>query len=172
MKLFGKGGKFNIIDIIVVLILVAAIVFAVMHFVDKKQEAKEEEVSEAEAVNLTEPNLRFTVFFNDIPEDMADSIVASFDGEPLHTDKWGEMLPTRMFNAWLLLDAQAVDWETGPGEDPGEEDLWITCEAHAKFKEENCKVGAQEVRIGRTYIFKTLLVEATGIVSDMEVLGE
>ena len=170
MKVFGKGGKFNIIDVIVVLVLVAVIVFAVVHFVGKNAEDEAAVPVEEDAEVLDHPNLRFTVFFEKLPADLAENVVNSLEQKTveLHGEK---LSSNQVYNARKLIPAKIVSWKTEPGE-AGRTDLWLTVEARSEILQGAYLVGTQEVRLGNKHILKTLTVELTGIVSQMEAIGE
>ena len=69
MKLFGKGGKLNIIDILIILILVAAVVFVGVRLLSDKTDTLGSENA------VTEPNLRFTVLVTDVHPELAAQVV-------------------------------------------------------------------------------------------------
>lgn len=170
MKLFGKGGKFNIIDIIVALVLIVAIVFAVVHFVGKRRDqASEEKVQEIEEVSR--PDFRFNVICEDVPADLARNIKESVSSK---TVQIGEETAdaARIYNNRKLIPAWITDCSAAPGKDETCMDLSFTVEACAKIHQGAYVVGMQEVRLGKEYILKTLMVEVSGVVTGMEAIGE
>lgn len=170
MKLFGKGGKFNIIDIIVVVILIAAIVFAVVHFTSKSDdEAIDATLGREELEQL--PHIRFTVYFEKIPSDLAESVTASLEGDDIMVDG-AAVSPTRISNNRKLVPAEAMSWETSACESAGRVDFRITVEGRAEDMGKFYRLGTQELRLGKDYIFKTLATELTGVITQMEVLSE
>ena len=170
MKLFGKGGKFNIIDVIVVLILIAAIVFAVVHFTSKSDDMDENAATEAEDLQRMH-HIRFTVFFKEVPSDLAESVIASLEGDDIKINDT-TVSPTRISNSRKLVPAEATSWETSACGSANRVDLRITVEGRAEDHESYYQLGTQELRLGRDYIFKTLAVEVEGVITQMEVLSD
>lgn len=162
MKIFGKGGKLNIIDLIIILLLVAALAFVAVRFVFGSDA---ENVSEIDAENgLFEPNLTFTVTCEETDATLAQNIIDSLkgemeiDGEPITT--------TQIYNSHKLYDAYLTDsrYDEATGM------LTLTVEAYAELDEGSYTVGSQEIRLGKEFIVKTLSVEITGYVSSMEIV--
>ena len=120
MKLFGKGGKLNVIDIIVILILIAALAFAAYKLLGPDTEALDANGS------LSSPNIRFQVLCEDIPAELADSIVSSLSSEATVID--GVVVPmNRMYNSNKLVDAQITAWDI-QADGEGRADLYLTVE--------------------------------------------
>ena len=163
MKLFGKGGKLNVIDIIVILILIAALAFAAYKLLGPDTEALDANGS------LSSPNIRFQVLCEDIPVELADSIVSSLSSEATVID--GVVVPmNRMYNSNKLVDAQITAWDIQvDGE--GRADLYLTVEAAATATGGAYSIVTQEVRLAKEYIVKTVDVEITGVIFSMEKLG-
>lgn len=163
MKLFGKGGKLNIIDLLIILILIAAIVLVCMRLFSDKTETLGSENA------VTAPNLRFTVLISDIHPELAAQIETALDGEP--TDIGGNTVEmTRLFNSNKLVDARVIAHEVTTAED-GTTELRLTVEAAAVISGGAYSVGTQEVRIGKLFNVKTLNAEIEGSVLTMEKLG-
>ena len=170
MKLFGKGGKFNIIDIIIVVILIAAIVFAVVHFATKSNDLEDDTATESEAIELM-PHVRFTVSFKELPADLAENTIAALEGEDITVGDT-KVSPARISNDRKLVPAEAVSWKATACGSVNRMDLQITIEGRAEDMESYYRMGTQELRLGRDYIFKTLTVELRGVITQMEVLSE
>ena len=163
MKLFGKGGKLNVIDIIVILILIAALAFAAYKLLGPDTEALDANGS------LSSPNIRFQVLCEDIPAELADSIVSSLSSEATVID--GVVAPTnRMYNSNKLVDAQITAWDI-QADGEGRADLYLTVEAAATVTGGAYSIVTQEVRLAKEYIVKTVDVEITGVIFSMEKLG-
>lgn len=163
MKLFGKGGKLNVIDLLIILILVAAIAFVGVRLLSDKTETLGSENA------VTAPNLRFTVLISDIHPELAAQIETALTGEP--TDIGGNVVEmTRLFNSNKLVDARVVSHRITTAAD-GTTELRLTVEAAAVISSGAYSVGTQEVRVGKEFNVKTLNVEIKGDVLTMEKLG-
>ena len=163
MKLFGKGGKLNIIDLLIILILVAAIALVCVRLFSDKTETLGSENA------ITQPNLRFTVLVEDIHPELAAQVVTALTGDP--TDIGGNTVEmTRLFNSNKLVDAKVLSHEITTADD-GTTELRLTVEAAAVVSGGAYSVGTQEVRVGKEFNVKTLNVEIKGTVLTMEKLG-
>lgn len=163
MKVFGKGGKLNAVDIVILLVLVAALVFvAVRVFSDD---------SALPAMEDTEysPNLRYTVVCEDISVSLADNLIASLEGAPFMVEGM-EVDVTQIFNANKLESANIVAWEKRATEDD-RCDLYLTIEALAAYSGGIYSVGTQEIRVGKPYTAKTTAIEINTVTYEMEQLG-
>ena len=158
-----KKRKFNVIDVIVIVILVAALAFAGYKLLNRGSE----ELGDADA--LSAPNIRFTVLCNDIDATMAQNILDSLAAEPLSIGG-STVERTRLYNSNKLVDAQIVAFEAVDGAE-GTTDLLLTVEANATATPGAYSVVTQEIRIGKDYIVKTVGVEITGQILSLEKLG-
>ena len=158
-----KKRKFNIIDVIVIVILLAALAFAGYKLLNRGGE----ELGDADA--LSAPNIRFTVLCDDIDATMADNILASLASEPMEIGG-SKVEMTRLYNSNKLVDAQVVAFEAQDGAG-GTKDLLLTVEANATATPGAYSVVTQEIRIGKDYIVKTVGVEITGQILSLEKLG-
>ena len=159
-KLFGK---LNIIDILVLLILIAAVVFVGMRLMGRGEAQPTTETPQAQA------NLRYTFLSNPIPRELAENAVAAFEGED--ADFGGTPVsPRRIYNNNLLVDAMITDWEISEAPDDMVY-LHLTIEATATYSTGRCTVGSQDLRIGVSYTAKTLVVEVVGRVTGVEKLS-
>lgn len=163
MERSEKKSKFNIIDVIVIVILVAALAFVGYKLLNRGSG----ELSDADA--LSAPNIRFTVLCDDIDATMADNILASLASEPM-TIGGSTVEMTRLYNSNKLVDAQVVAFEARDGAE-GTKDLLLTVEANATATPGAYSVVTQEIRIGKDYIVKTVGVEITGQILSLEKLG-
>lgn len=155
--------KLNIIDVIVIVLLVAALAFAGYKLLNRGNEA----LSDADA--LSAPNVRFTVLCNDLDPTMAENILASLASEPMSIGG-STVEMTRLYNSNKLVDAQVVAYAAVDGAD-GTTDLLLTVEANATATPGAFSVVTQEIRIGKDYIVKTVGVEITGQILSLEKLG-
>ena len=162
-KLFGK---LNIIDILILLILIAALVFAAVRLVGGKgADAALSAEESSEAVQ----NLRFTVLCQEIPLELAEHAVSALNGEDILIGE-DTVSPRRIFNSNVLYDAMIVDSEIIEKED-GLADLLLTVDAAATVKKGAFSIGLQEIRIGVSYIAKTTCLELVGQVQSLEFLS-
>lgn len=161
-KLFGK---LNIIDILVLLVLLAAVaLFAYRMFrpADKATIGSEIEVSE--------PNLKFSVVCEDVPREMAENINRSVHGEDRELD--GEIIsPRRIYNSGKLMDAEITECtilETG---DEDYVQIRFDLQAHAEIGSGAYAIGWQEIRLANVYSVKTIEIEIEGPVVSMEEIS-
>lgn len=160
MKIFGKGGKLNIIDVILILIVVAALVFVAVRFVFNGSDG---ETDDAQATNDS-MNITFAVSCEQTDATLAQSIIASLEGGEM--DYKGESVTTtRIYSSHKLYDAYLTDWSY----DEETEMLVLTIEACTEQDEGSYILGTQEIRLGKEFIVKTLSVEISGYVSSMEI---
>lgn len=162
MKLFGKGGKLNIVDILIILVLAAALVF-----VGYKLLGGESGQERDTSVPITQPNLRVTVLCEEISPELAESIMASLEEEPREIN--GNMVEmTQIYYTDRLADGRFVDWYTV---EKGEKvDLYLTIEAAADFSNGVYTVGGQEIRVAKAFITKSMNIEIAGVIFSMEPL--
>ena len=160
-KLFGK---LNIIDILILLILIAALVFAAIRLVG----GKDSTLSTEEASDGVQ-NIRFTVLCQEVPLELAEHAVSTLNGEDIVIGE-DAVSPRRIFNSNVLYDAMIVDSEIIEKED-GLADLLLTVDAAATVKKGAFSIGSQEIRIGVTYIAKTTCIELVGQVWSLEFVS-
>jgi len=163
MKQTNMKKKFNIIDVIVIVLLVGALAFVGYKLMNRGSGT----LGDANA--LSKPNIRFTVLCNDVDPTMADSVVKSLEAGPM--DIGGTTVEsTRLYNSNKLVDAQVVEWTVEDGAE-GTKDIRLTVEANATATPGAYSVVTQEIRIGKDYIVKTIGVEVTGQILSLEKLG-
>lgn len=173
MKIVKNGrlfGKLNIVDVLILLVVIAAVAFLAVRMVGG---------SGGETIAADEPsaqaNLRYTVLCEDMPLMQAENIVAAVTAADyelkLDDDSTIEVNPAQIFNSNKFQDAQIVSAEILPqGEDDQRAAVRFVIEAAAKNTVGSFVVGTQEVRIGRDYTVKTVDIEMLGTVSAMEKL--
>ena len=173
MKIVKNGrlfGKLNIVDVLILLVVIAAVVFLAVRLVGRN--GGETIVAEEPSA---QPNLRYTVLCEDMPLSEAENIVAAVTAADyelkLDDDSTMEVNPAQIFNSNKFQDAQIVSAEILPqGEDGQRATVSLVIEAAAKNSTGSYTVGTQEVRIGRDYTVKTVDVEVLGTVGAMEKL--
>ena len=147
MKLIDeKGrlfGKLNLIDLLVVLLIVAAVLAVAWKLVGKKA---------AETIADNRYDAEYVVLVEDTPENVA-AFAETQIGQPL-------------VNNGKILDAKITGVNTVPAED-GHVDLYVTVSGVATLSGNVYSVGPQEIRVGLEYILKTSEFELTGILSDL-----
>lgn len=157
MKIFGKGGKFNIIDILLVVIVLAVAAFAFL--APGMNETEEGDLSNVES--SAAQKISFKVICEDVSEVLANSILQTLDGPDVQLEG-NTISPRRICNNNKLVDAQITDCQYVDG------NLLFTVEGSSTFSGGAYMVGTQAVRIGRDYIVKTLDIEIDGAIYDME----
>ena len=157
--------KLNIIDILIMLVLVAAIAFAVVK-VAGRSDADDTGATDT----LSEPNLRFEMTTDELSKTLADSVQAALTADKT---KVGDVETDagRIYNGDKLIDACVTDVTVEPGETEGTYVLHITVEANATASSGHYSVGTQEIRLGKELYLKTLDVEILATVDRMEKLS-
>lgn len=175
MKIVKNGrlfGKLNIVDVLILLVVIAAAVFLVVRMTGGKG-GETIAVEEPSA----QPNLRYTVLCEDVPLTQAENAVAAVTAEDyelkLDDDSILEVSPNQIFNSNNFQDAQITSAEILPQEDSADGQrvtVRFVIEAASKNTVGSFVVGTQEIRIGRDYTVKTVDIEMSGTVSTMEKL--
>lgn len=175
MKIVKNGrlfGKLNIVDVLILLVVIAAVAFLAVRMVGG---------SGGETIAADEPsaqaNLRYTVLCEDMPLMQAENAVTAVTAEDyelkLDDDSILKVSPNQIFNSNKFQDAQITSAEILPQDDSADGQRVTVCfviEAAAKNTVGSFVVGTQEVRIGRDYTVKTVDIEMLGTVSAMEKL--
>ncbi len=160
-KLFGK---FNIVDLLVILLLIAAVIFLGMRVIRLNSDPNPAG---------SNSRIRYTVKFSSVDPEVYENAKAHIDG--------GE---TQLVAGESFIDGQVVEFwsepnqllgELGDGtyvqaQDPYFLTVYATVEAGLTGTLNN-QVVSQEIRIGRTNSLKTLSVELFGTIIDMEYLN-
>ena len=175
MKIVKNGrlfGKLNIVDVLILLVVIAAVAFLAVRMVGG---------SGGETIAADEPsaqaNLRYTVLCEDMPLMQAENAVTAVTAEDyelkLDDDSILKVSPNQIFNSNKFQDAQITSAEILPQDDSADGQrvtVRLVIEAAAKNTVGSFVVGTQEVRIGRDYTVKTVDIEMLGTVSAMEKL--
>lgn len=159
--------RWNWIDILIVLILVAAAAFAAMKFVGGDADEPTTPI-----VNHTpaEQRLRIVVSCTDVTRELAENIIASLESEPRNIN--GNMVErTRLLSGATLLDGHVTDWEIC--EQDGElVELRLTVESDVQTSNTITLIGIQEIRIGNSHFVKTVDIEIQGTIVSMTELAK
>lgn len=180
-----KQRKLNIIDLIVILLLLAATAFLIIRGIQLyraarvlEEDPKEERVNACLMPEDFTPNFRFTVVCKEVDAVLAQSIC--------------ESEYRRLYSSFALLDAYVSDISPQPSvlttvNAAGKElqtqsstltDLTFTIDAKIDLANPtsvidgnfNPLVSSQEVRLGKLFSLKTMGFEQTGTVMQMETL--
>jgi len=159
--------RLNWIDYLVIALLVAALAFVGLKVLGGDESATDT----AEENLLSTPNLTMIVEIPDLSREIAENAVASFGGEARELD--GVEVPmTRLFNSNRLVDGQIVSWEIRDTEEEELVTLRLTIDANGTVFRGSYTVGTQEVRIGKTFIAKTMSIELSGTVVSLTELAQ
>ncbi len=154
--------RFNWVDILIVLILVAAIGLVAYKMMGGDPQTLGSETA------MTEPNLRIEVVCEEVTTETAKNIIASLNSEP-RVVAGNSVEKSRLFNSNNLLDARIIDCQIEPSEEE-----WVylrfTIEANAILSSGSYSIGTQEIRIGRGYTVKTMDIEIEGSIAVMTEL--
>ncbi len=158
-KLFKK---FNIIDVIVIILILAIVVaIAWKTIVDNRPVVSEiEEEEEVELLFDNADHLVYSVVCRDISEEVAKECKAQME------------LPRakrRLMSNGEPLEGFITDCTYEVGED-GLCRIYFTMEAVLKEEDGICSVGSQEIRIGKGHTVKTYQIEVGGVIYSMEVI--
>ena len=180
-----KGKRLNIVDILVLLLLAAIVVFLVIRGIGLYRAAQVLEVESAERNENArlmpedfKPNLRVVLVCRQVENSEAERI--------------GQAEFRRLYNNYSLLNAYVSDIQIQPSvlhtvNAAGKEletksdvlsDIVFTVDAQVDLANPdsvidgnfNPLIGNQELRIGKQYILKTMELEITATVTDMEIL--
>lgn len=157
MKLFGKGGKFNIIDVLLVVLVLAVVAF--IFLAPALNEADSGDLSGVESENAQ--YVTFKVICEDASEALAQSILQTLDGPDVQIED-NTISPRQIYNNNKLVDAEITDCQYIDG------DLHFTVEGSVTFTAGAYMIGTQGIRIGREYVIKTLDIELGGVIYTVE----
>ena len=139
-------GKLNRIDLLVIILLIAAVAAVAWKLVGKKA---------AETVADTGRTITYTVTVEDVNREAAEFASTQIGKSLVNNSK--------------VVDAAITDAAVTDRADSAHVDLGVTIEGRGQFTGNVYKVGAQEVRVGYEYIVKTSEFELTGIITAMTV---
>ncbi len=137
------GGKVNLIDLAVVVVLVVAVAAVGMKLFGNKA---------VEAVTSPAVKIQYEVVCENVPQSVAEYCEAHVGEQLLSSGK--------------LLDAYVTDCrseETAEGTD-----LYFTVEGTCNYTGHTYSLGSQEVRVGMEHLMKTSSIECEGIISSLE----
>lgn len=159
-KLFGK---FNIIDLLVVALLVAAALFLGLRAARLGSSAK----------TVNNSRIRYTVKFAPIDPTVFSNAKAKIDGGENQLVAGESFIDGYVVDFWsepLVVSTVLDDGTYFQQDDPYYVTVYATVEASLTGAINN-QVVSQEIRIGRGNTVKTLSVELYGTVSDVEYIN-
>ena len=139
-------GKINLIDLLVIVLLIAAVAAVAWKLVGKQA---------AETVADTGRTITYTVTVEDVNREAAEFAATQIGKSLVNNSK--------------VVDAAITDAAVTEREDGTHVDLAVTIEGQGQFTGNVYKVGPQEIRVGYEYILKTSEFELTGLISALEV---
>lgn len=165
-KLFGK---LNIVDIIIILVIVAAAVFFAVKYLN---------VGDHSGAATAE--VRFTVKIEGMPEDLYNEIASTL---PAGMISGKETVPGTILSCYYEpcnVESIKASYPYGTEVEvtiiPDEEDKFVTayfeCKATINANAVNNEFGAQELRIGRVHYLKSRDVELIGVITEMSIQEE
>ncbi len=150
-----RSGKFNVIDIIILLILVVGIVFVAVKFLGDRR------IDEGAGAKI-----EYTVLVRGVHPDVCETVMA-YKNENVQLMANAELVDgyvvdiTEAPHLEYYNDAEGnavVSEEQGPN---ARRDMTFTIQATVASTVNN-KVGTQEVRIGKSHVVKTCIFEMEG----------
>lgn len=148
MKIIDKNGrlfgKVNLIDLLVVLLLIAAVGAVAMKTFGNKA---------VSAATSPDVSIRYQVVCEDVPQAVADYCQANVGEQLLSSGK--------------LLDAHITACTAETDED-GQVNLYFTIEGTSSYSGHTYSMGSQEVRVGMEHLVKTSSIECDGIICSLE----
>jgi len=149
-------GKFNVVDIIAVVLILLVVVFAGWKLLGEGEAPPEEESEEVELMDLT-----YVVLAEKVSADLYDVILEQIPSQLSAGGKMVEGYVTAVEKKPYLVLGADGQWV----EDPNHVNLYFTIEAETEVEEVlTNKVGTQEVRIGKPHILKTEYIELSNTV--------
>ena len=139
-------GKINLIDLLLVVLLIAAVAAVAWKLVGKKA---------VETVSDTGRTITYTVTVEDVNREAAEFAATQVGKSLVNNSK--------------VVSASITDTAVTDRTDSAHVDLAVTISGSGQFTGNVYKVGAQEVRVGYEYIVKTSEFELTGIITAMTV---
>ena len=169
-----KRYRFNIIDLLVLVVLIGLVVLLVVSIGNSYRNQKEKDLKEAEdALPVSGPpadfewNLRYEVLSEEMDEALAKTVVEE------------GLRENRINNAYRMQNAYITDAVIEPAEE-GKVAVRFQVLAYVNFGDYytsvdgnfNPYVGSFDIRIGKPYTLKTMTIEVAGVITDLEVLRE
>lgn len=161
-KLFGK---INLIDLIVILVLVLVVAAVVWKVAGSRISGAVDKLGNV-------PTVRYEVLCTNVDSAAADAAVTHI-GEQLMSN--GDMMDAKITDCViepyyiLASDAQGNPVQL---ESPTSKNLRFTIEAKIPFSNNAYAIGTQEIRVGKSHIVKTPSIEFNGSITNMEVSKE
>ena len=144
-------GKFNVVDIIAVVLILLVVAFAGWKLLGSDEPVEEQSEPNPEKIGIT-----YVVCAEKVSADIYESLKNNIPGQLSAGGKMVEGHVTEMEKEPYLVLGADGEWV----EDPRYVTLYFTFTAETEVEEVmSNKVGTQEVRIGKPHILKTDLIE-------------
>ncbi len=148
--------KFNAVDVVIILIVVALIAFAVYQFLSPNEDVVE-----------TNGTLTLEVLVSPQPQEMYEDIMKNVPAQLVASN---ELVDGRVVSA-VFEEVEVTSMENAPvtyETDRVYGTILFTIELQADLNDLSTGVGNQEIRTGRSYIVKTQYYEITGTILSVE----
>lgn len=174
----SKKRKFNIVDIVVLLILLAAVVFFAIKVLKPDAASGTTDATVSEKRTGT---AYFTVEVDGLRKDMYDALASQLPQQMLANGKLTEggiihSATSEECKIAYLEVANPINTTLStyiiPNEDAEYVNAFFVCQAPIDLVNYNHWSISQDIRVGRQYYLKTPMIELTGTVIDLTVEGE
>ncbi len=169
--------RFNIVDVIILVLVVALVAGAVWKLTSASTSANENAAAQDAIQHFDEsPHMRFTVVCTGVLKDAAEKIAASDDLQLFN----GDQDLAAYITSCTVRDSQYdITGDDGMHFNFTNPDTCVvTFVAEGYFdrdtatKDKAYQLGSQQLRIGKNYIMKTKSFEVNGYITAMEVVNE
>ena len=141
-------GKINLIDLLVILLVVAAVLAVIWKLGGNKA---------AEVIADNKYDAAYTVLVEDVPAEIAEYASSQIGASLVNNGK--------------VMDAKIASVDAPESAvTPGHKDLSVTVLGTAVSSGNVYTIGPQEIRVGFEYILKTSEFELTGLISDLSLV--
>ena len=170
MKVLDKKGKLfgkiNIVDLVVILLVVCILAAVIWKVADAKITAAQEAEEESAASFENAPHMVYTVICRSVLPEVAEAITQERPAEDMQIMNGNELVEAFITDCSYEYEVDSDGKQTGTCK------VYFTIEAALDETDGIYKVGTQEVRIGKSHIVKTYDLETSGVISAMEVIDE
>ena len=155
-KLFGK---INLIDLIVVVVLVLVVAAVGWKLAGSKI---------TDAIESNAPTMKYEVLCTEIDPDTCDFAVSHIGGQLMSN---GDLLDGTITDCVIephMITVLDSDGNAKQVEDPDFHNLRFTIQSKVAETSNAFAVGSQELRVGKSHIVKTAMLEVAGYITSME----